>query len=102
MSAAINNYINQLHIFESRCKDYLTNTIDTFPNSQILYSPLDTSIMNRPPQEVELYKRVIIANRALAESRKLLREIEKNNNETDKSAMDINSQETDVQNYKKK
>lgn len=95
-SAAINNYINQLHIVESCCKDYLTNTIDSLPNAQILYSPLDTSIMNRLPQEVELYKRMIIANRAVEESRKLQQEFEENNYETDESAIDINSQETDI------
>lgn len=57
-SAAINNYINQLHLVESCCKDYITSTIDTLPTLQILYSPLDTSIMNRLPQEVELYRHV--------------------------------------------
>lgn len=97
-SAAINNYINQLHIVESCCKDYLVNTIDTLPNSQILYSPLDTSIMNRLPQEVELYKRMTISNRALEEeSRKLQQEIEENNYyEPDESAIDVASQETDI------
>lgn len=63
-SAAINNYINQLHIVESCCKDFLINTIDTLPAFQILYSPLDTSIMNRLPQEVELYRRMKIVNKS--------------------------------------
>lgn len=52
--------------------------------------------MNRLLQEVELYKRMIIANRALEESRKLQQEIEEINYETEESAIDINSQETDV------
>lgn len=66
-SAAINNYIQQLHIVESCCKDYIFNTIEALPTSQILYSALDTSIMNRLPQEVESYRRMKTAERALEE-----------------------------------
>lgn len=97
LSAAINNYINQLHIVECCCKDYLTNTINSIQiHRYSTVSPLDISIMNRLPQEVELYKRMIIANRALEESRKLQQEFEENHFETDESEKDIHSQETDI------
>lgn len=91
-SAAINHYISQLHIVESCCEDYVTNTIETLPNAQILYSPLDTSVMNRLPQEVELYRRMV-KNEALNESRKKEPEIEEYNFDTDESGTEANSQE---------
>lgn len=97
-SLAINNYINQLHTVESCCKDYVDTTIDKLPTSQILYSPLDTSIMNRLPQEVELYRRMKMTSRTLEEGRKVQQETEEeeDNDEGDDSVIEINSQETDI------
>lgn len=95
-SAAINNYINQLHIVEKCCEDYVNNTIDELPTSQILYSPLDTSIMNRLPQEVELYRRMIMSNTDVNDNRKLQEETEELEPESDGSVIEINSQETDI------
>lgn len=101
-SASINNYINQLRIVESCCKDYIISTIDTMPTSQILYSPLDTSIMNRLPQEVELYRRMITAKKKknLQDKENKEENAEKDLNdedEDDDSTIEINSQDTNIQ-----
>jgi hypothetical protein len=93
-TGAINNYINQLHVVESCCEDYIQSTLDTLPTSTILYSPLDTSIMNRLPHEVELYRRMIMSKKTLNDAKKLQEELEELEPESDGSVVEINPQET--------
>lgn len=53
---AINRYLRQLCFSSSVIKDYLVDTVNVQPNSPLLYGPVDTSIYNRLPQEVNCYR----------------------------------------------
>lgn len=53
---AINRYVRQLWFSSSVIKDYLVDTVNVQPNSPLLYGPVDTSIYNRLPQEVNFYR----------------------------------------------
>lgn len=55
---AINHYISQLKLSEGMVKDYLEETLEKHKDAPLLYNPIDSSIYNRLPQEVFLYKQV--------------------------------------------
>lgn len=60
---AINRYLEQLTLCGPVIKDYLVNTISEKPHMQQIYGPLDTSIYNRLPQEVDIYRSFHILNK---------------------------------------
>lgn len=95
-SSAITHYISQLRIVEGLCKDYLEGTIDSHPTAPILYSPLDTAIINRLPQEVELYRRTIFATKPAVkeeeEEEEAIIDEDEEEEEVEKEMTDINSQ----------
>jgi len=53
---AITRYLRQLAFAVPIIKDYLDSTTDLYPDTPIPASPLDTSIHNRLPQEVHLWR----------------------------------------------
>ncbi len=53
---AINRYIKQLTLALPMIKDYLNDTLES--NTPLLYGPIDTSIYNRLPQEVFVFRRM--------------------------------------------
>lgn len=54
----INRYFRQLNFCGPIIKDYLVSTIENQPNVPLLTSPVDTSIFNRLPQEVNMYRKM--------------------------------------------
>ena len=56
VAPAVNRYLQQLMFSVSVIKEYLVDTIHTQPNAPLIYGPVDTSIYNRLPQEVSLYR----------------------------------------------
>ncbi|WP_221935853.1 hypothetical protein, partial [Klebsiella pneumoniae] len=54
----INRYMKQLKFCGPVIKDYLVDTIENQPNAPLIYGPIDTSIYNRIPQEVHLYRKI--------------------------------------------
>lgn len=75
-ASAINWYINQLNMLGSHIKDYLVSTMETHPNAQLIFNPTDSSIINRLPQEVLLYRRMRLfkRNQAIAELSDIIEE----------------------------
>lgn len=63
VTPAINRYLEQLTFSGPVIKDYLIDTTYTQPNMQLIYGPIDTSIYNRLPQEVDLYRTIVITNK---------------------------------------
>jgi len=58
VSSPITRYLRQLVFSSSVVKDYLVDTMEKQPDLPILYGPVDTSIFNRIPHEVEMWRRV--------------------------------------------
>lgn len=56
---AINRYLDQLTFCAPMIKDYVLDTTVKNPNLQVIYAPVDSSIYNRLPQEIELYRQMI-------------------------------------------
>lgn len=54
----ITRYMDQLMFSSSVLKDYLKDAMEHHPNAQILYGPIDTSIFNRMPYEVEMWRSI--------------------------------------------
>lgn len=52
----ITRYVKQLGFSRPILQDYLIHTMETQPDVPILYSPIDTSIFNRIPYEVEVWR----------------------------------------------
>lgn len=63
VTSAINRYLDQLTFSGPVIKDYLIDTTYKQPNMQLIYGPIDTSIYNRLPQEVDLYRTMVITNK---------------------------------------
>lgn len=57
-ASPITRYMRQLVFSSPVIKDYLIDTMEKQPESPILYGPVDTSIFNRIPHEVELWRQV--------------------------------------------
>lgn len=55
-SPAIDRYIQQLEVCKTIIKDYLINTIENGEDTPLLYTPVDSLIYNRLPQEVYLFR----------------------------------------------
>lgn len=53
---AIDRYIQQLETSRTTIKDYLINTIESGQDCPLFYNPIDSSIYNRLPQEVYLFR----------------------------------------------
>lgn len=53
---SITRYVKQLGFSKPILQDYLIHTVETQPDVPILYSPIDTSIFNRIPYEVEVWR----------------------------------------------
>lgn len=53
---AINRYMEQLKLSEPMFKNYLIDILASDESSPLFYGPVDTSIHNRLPQEVFLYR----------------------------------------------
>lgn len=58
VASAVTRYVKQLVFSEPILQDYLIHSMETQPDVAILYSPIDTSIFNRIPYEVELWRRL--------------------------------------------
>lgn len=56
VAPAIDRYIQQLNSCEPMVRDYLWNAIEISSDSPLIYGPVDSSIYNRLPQEVNLYR----------------------------------------------
>lgn len=56
VTPAVTRYLKQLVFSHSVLREYLLEAIDTQPDSQILHGPIDTSIFNRIPHEVEMWR----------------------------------------------
>lgn len=70
---SIINYIKQLNSIQTLIKDYVDETMDIHPNSQLIVSGIDQSIFNRLPLEVHLFRRMkVIENLLKKEERELL------------------------------
>lgn len=57
-TSPITRYMQQLVFSSSIIQDYLVDTMEKQPNVPILHGPIDTSIFNRIPHEVELWRRI--------------------------------------------
>ena len=55
VTPAVNRYMQQLSFSTPIIKDYLVDSFEQ-PNAPLIYGPIDTSIYNRLPQEVKLYR----------------------------------------------
>lgn len=53
---SITRYLKQLGFSKPILQDYLIHTMETQPDAPVLYSPIDTSIFNRIPYEVEVWR----------------------------------------------
>lgn len=62
VTPAINRYLEQLVFCGPVVKDYLTDAICKQPNLHLIYGPIDTSIYNRLPQEVDLFRSMLSCN----------------------------------------
>jgi hypothetical protein len=58
VSSPITRYMRQLVFSSSVIKDYLVDTMEKQPDIPILHGPVDTSIFNRIPHEVEVWRRL--------------------------------------------
>lgn len=58
VASAVTRYVKQLAFSGPILQDYLIHTMETQPDVPILYSPIDTSIFNRIPYEVEIWRRI--------------------------------------------
>lgn len=58
LSPAINRYLDQLIFCGPVIKDYLMDTTHDHPNMQLIYGPVDTSVYNRLPQEVDFFRTI--------------------------------------------
>lgn len=58
VTSPITRYMRQLVFSSSVIKDYLVDTMENQPDIQILHGPVDTSIFNRIPHEVEVWRRI--------------------------------------------
>lgn len=58
VAPAVTRYMKQLTLSEPILRDYLIHTMETQPDVPILYSPIDTSIFNRIPYEVEVWRKM--------------------------------------------
>lgn len=56
IASPVTRYVKQLAFSEPILQDYLIHTMETQPDVPILYSPIDTSIFNRIPYEVEVWR----------------------------------------------
>lgn len=56
VAPSIERYIQQMISFEPIVKDYLLDAIENASESPLIYGPVDSSIYNRLPQEVHLYR----------------------------------------------
>lgn len=56
VTPAINRYLEQLSFCGPVIKDYLIDAICKQPTMHLIYGPIDTSIYNRLPQEVDLFR----------------------------------------------
>lgn len=57
-TSPITRYMRQLVFSSSVIKEYLVDTLEKQPDSTILYGPVDTSIFNRIPHEVEMWRKL--------------------------------------------
>lgn len=57
-SSPVTRYMKQLVFCSSIIKDYLVDTLEKQPSSIVLYGPVDTSIFNRIPHEVEMWRKL--------------------------------------------
>jgi hypothetical protein len=57
-TSPITRYMRQLVFSSSVIKEYLVDTLEKQPDSTILYGPVDTSIFNRIPHEVEMWRQL--------------------------------------------
>jgi hypothetical protein len=57
-TSPITRYMRQLVFSSSVIKEYLVDTLEKEPDSTILYGPVDTSIFNRIPHEVEMWRQL--------------------------------------------
>jgi len=57
-TSSLTRYMKQLTISSSMVKDYLVNAMEEHPEAHILYGPIDTSIFNRIPYEVEMCRSI--------------------------------------------
>lgn len=57
-TSPVTRYMRQLVFSSSVVKDYLLETTEQHADVQILHGPVDTSIFNRIPHEVEMWRRV--------------------------------------------
>ena len=55
-TSPITRYLRQLVLSSSVIKEYLVDTLEKQPDSTILYGPVDTSIFNRIPHEVDMWR----------------------------------------------
>lgn len=56
---AINRYLEQLAFSGTIIKDYILDTTAQNTNVQVIYGPVDSSIYNRLPQEIDLYRKLV-------------------------------------------
>lgn len=85
-TSPITGYMRQLVFSSSVIKEYLVDTLEKQPDSLILYGPVDTSIFNRIPHEVVMWRQLRnfeIGKEATEEGEETMkeRETKKENNE---------------------
>src|SRR5204862_476287 len=57
-TSPITRYMKQLVFSSSVIKEYLVDTCEKQPDSALQYGPVDTSIFNRIPHEVEMWRQL--------------------------------------------
>jgi len=57
-TSSLTRYMKQLTVSSSMVKEYLVNAMEEHPEAHILYGPIDTSIFNRIPYEVEMWRSI--------------------------------------------
>lgn len=59
VAPAITRYLKQLLLNGPVIEEYLLETVHSNPDIQLLYGPIDASIYNRLPQEVNAYRHIL-------------------------------------------
>jgi hypothetical protein len=81
-TSPITRYMKQLVVSGSVVKDYLVDATEHNPDFQILYGPIDTSVFNRIPYEVDMWRNI----REYEQNRKtIIEETEKPENDVESS-----------------
>lgn len=98
-TSSVTRYMRQLVFSNSVIKEYLVDTLEKQPESTILYGHVDTSIFNRLPHEVEMWRQLRNLNTHLIENAAEAKEEEEetiNHNEKEKHEEKENQEENNT------